>query len=83
MSDLKRQFARRLKTIREERHMTQEELAKAIDRSASFVSSLERGVDAPSFETLEKLAKALSVSVQEFFNFGNGQDISSRQKEIH
>jgi transcriptional regulator with XRE-family HTH domain len=35
-----------------------------------FLSLVERGVDAPSFETLEKMAKHLRLPVAEFFMFG-------------
>jgi transcriptional regulator with XRE-family HTH domain len=36
--------------------------------SVEFVSNMERGVNAPSFETLEKLAVALGVAVEELFS---------------
>jgi transcriptional regulator with XRE-family HTH domain len=37
--------------------------------SVDFLSLLERGINAPSFETLERLARALKVRVVELFNF--------------
>jgi transcriptional regulator with XRE-family HTH domain len=49
--------------------LTQENLAKMLGLSTSFVSNLERGVNAPSFETLEGIAKALEVSVKDLFDF--------------
>jgi len=69
MTQLRDQFARRLKALRVERELTQEDLAKMTDLSTSFISSLERGVDAPSFTTLDKIAKALGVSVKDLFDF--------------
>jgi transcriptional regulator with XRE-family HTH domain len=69
MTQLCKQFARRLKTLRIEKQMTQEELAKKTDLSTSFISSLERGIDAPSFESLERIAQALNVPVKELFDF--------------
>jgi hypothetical protein len=35
---------------------------------------MERGINAPSFETLEKLSLALEEPVKEFFNFEDDLD---------
>ena len=44
-------------------------LAEEIETSAHFVSLIERGVNAPSFETLETLAAALKVEIKDLFDF--------------
>jgi transcriptional regulator with XRE-family HTH domain len=49
--------------------MTQEELAAASGLSVSFIRSIEQGVYAPSFESLEAIAAALRVEVRELFDF--------------
>jgi transcriptional regulator with XRE-family HTH domain len=49
--------------------MTQEQFAERMDISVDFLSLVERGVNAPSFETLERMAKRLRVSVAELFTF--------------
>lgn len=69
MTQLRSQFAKRLKTLRIEKQLTQEELAEITGLSTSFISSMERGINAPSFETLESLAKALDVPVRDLFDF--------------
>jgi transcriptional regulator with XRE-family HTH domain len=69
MNRLNKQFARRLKAIRIKRQLTQEELAQKTGLSTSFISSLERGIDAPSFKSLESIAQVLNVPVKELFNF--------------
>jgi len=69
MTQLRTQFAERLKTLRIEKQLTQEQLAKLTGLSTSFISSMERGINAPSFETLESLAKALDVPVKDLFDF--------------
>jgi len=71
MPRLSSQFGRRLKFLRRAKHLTQVELADKIALSPSFISSLERGIDAPSFETLEAIAETLEVPVMELFNFEN------------
>jgi transcriptional regulator with XRE-family HTH domain len=69
MTQLRSQFANRLKALRIEKQLTQEELAEITNLSTSFISSMERGINAPSFETLESLAKALDVPVRGLFDF--------------
>lgn len=71
MGNLRSRFGRRLKTLRQQEGMTQEQLAEAACISVDFVSLLERGANAPSFETLESLSDALEVPVKELFNFGD------------
>ncbi len=69
MSTLRNRFGKRLRYIRRHKDLTQEQLAEAVGISIEFLSNLERGVNAPSFETLEKLATVLEVQVQAFFEF--------------
>ena len=69
MASLRRKFGRRLRAIRAQRRMTQEQFAETLDISVDFLSLVERGVNAPSFETLERMAKRLRLSVAELFTF--------------
>lgn len=69
MNDIKKLFGARLRTLRLRNQMTQEQLAGAANISVDFLSLIERGRNAPSFNNLEKLARTLKVSVQELFNF--------------
>jgi len=49
--------------------MTQERFAELLDISVDFLSLIERGRNAPSFETLDKIAKRLRISVVDLFTF--------------
>jgi transcriptional regulator with XRE-family HTH domain len=69
MTQLRSQFAKRLKTLRVQKELSQEELARLTNLSTSFISNLERGLNAPSFESLDSIAKALEISVKELFDF--------------
>lgn len=69
MSELRKKFGRRLRQLRREREMTQECLAEVASISVDMLSNIERGINAPSFETLERLAQVLKVSVQDLFSF--------------
>ena len=59
--DRKHRFGVRLKALRAQRGLSQEELAAAIDRSVDALSKIERGVTLPSLETLCRLGESLSV----------------------
>lgn len=69
MAGLRIQFGRHLRRMRLTRDMTQEQLAEAAGVSVDFLSLVERGINAPSFETLERFAKALKVRIVELFDF--------------
>lgn len=69
MSELKRDFGKRLRYLRRSRDITQEQLAELVGRSVNFISLVENGDTAPSFKTLERLAKALNVDVADLFRF--------------
>jgi len=56
----------RVRTLRRERRMTQEELAKKARVTRDYISQLETGLrDNPSLPVLRRLAKALGVSAGE------------------
>lgn len=69
MKNLKVQFGKKLRDLRKQRGVTQEQLAEASLISVDFLSLMERGINAPSFDTLERLASALDVPVKQLFNF--------------
>lgn len=53
----------RIRTMRKSRNMTQEDLAKAIDQSASSITMYETGRRQPDFETLEAMADVFNVTL--------------------
>ena len=61
MPGLAENFATNLRTERLRRKLSQEALAGKAHLSVSYVSMLERGQRTPPLDTLEALAKALSV----------------------
>jgi len=60
-------FARNLKKLRNDRHMSQMELASVADISTNFINEIEHEKKWPSIETLAKLVMALSVEPAHFF----------------
>ena len=65
--DLKRRIAVKLRTIRKDRKLTQEELAALIGRSVDAVSNIERGKGLPSLGTLDAIAVKLQLPIGDFF----------------
>jgi transcriptional regulator with XRE-family HTH domain len=78
--DLKRHIAIRLRTIRKDRKLTQEELAALIGRSVDAVSNIERGKGLPSLGTLEAIAVKLQIPISEFFEMARGKGRQSQKR---
>lgn len=69
MSTLQKLFGQKLRQIRHQQNLTQEQLAEMATVSVDLISNIERGVNAPSFKTLEKLSVALKLPPEELFSF--------------
>lgn len=63
MSELPVYFGMALRQLREREGWSQEALAEHADLNRSYVGEIERGQAIPSLLTLEKLAKALGLSL--------------------
>ena len=60
--------------------MSQEQFAELLDISVDFLSLIERGINAPSFENLDVFAVRLDIPVSDLFTFDAGADsVQSRQ----
>lgn len=59
----------RLKELRKQAGLTQEELGFMIKLDRSYISGVERGVRNPSIKNVAKIAKALNVSISDLTNF--------------
>ena len=72
MASLREKFGNRLRAIRLARKMSQEEFAEFLEISVDFLSLIERGINAPSFENLEVFATQLDIQPSELFTFDVG-----------
>lgn len=63
MTDVIRRVGARLRQLRHDRKLTQEQLAEAAGLSYKFIGEIERGIGNPTLTTLAALANALSVSI--------------------
>jgi transcriptional regulator with XRE-family HTH domain len=69
VATLRKLFGKKLRSIRKERKMTEEHFAELLDISVDFLSLLERGLNAPSFESIEAFSITLGIPVRDFFDF--------------
>lgn len=63
--DVRTRLAQRLKALRTERGMSQEEAAHASKISRVFLGSIERGDQSPTLEIIHRLAQGLGVGLEE------------------
>lgn len=59
----------KIKELRKQKKLTQEQLAEILNLDIGYVSKLEVGRNFPAIGTLEKIAKALEVELYELFQF--------------
>ncbi len=69
-----------IRKLREDKNMTQEELAEKVFVSSKAVSKWETGQGFPDISLLEPLARALGISVIELLS---GEDIRNQNRSAH
>jgi len=67
MSKIKKIFGNRIKEIRKEENLSQEELGDRAGLHPSYIGGIERGERNLSIENIEKLALGLKVDIRELF----------------
>jgi len=67
-SNLRRDVGARVRLLRRELGISQEELAARADLHRNFVGSIERGERNIGLDSLARLAAALGLSLAEFFS---------------
>lgn len=65
MADIRGLLGNRVKKIRQKRKMSQEKLAFESNLHRTYISDIERGSRNVSIKNIEKIAKALKVSLKE------------------
>ncbi|MCL2831766.1 MAG: helix-turn-helix domain-containing protein [Treponema sp.] len=60
-------FAKNLKRMRSDRHLSQMELSKIVDISPNFINDIENEKKWPSITTISKLVKALGIEPYRLF----------------
>lgn len=66
--DIKQKVGNRIRELRKNLELSQEALALKAEVDRTYVTDVENGRRNVSLEILERLIKALDVSIAEFFN---------------
>ena len=59
----------RVRLLREERHLSQEELAELANLHRTYIGQIERAEKNVSIQTIEKIAEAFGITPSELLNF--------------
>lgn len=65
---MNKHFAKKIKELRKENNLTQEQLGKLLNMTKTGISYWESGKSEPSFETIEELAEIFNVSISELID---------------
>ena len=66
--DIKQKIGIRIKTLREDKELSQKDIAYSADLDRSYLASVENGKRNISIVNVEKIAHALKVSVKDLFD---------------
>lgn len=75
-------FGKNVQKYRKLLKLTQEELAEKIDVSQTFLANIERGKRGASMETIELLAKSLSIPYTALFETEKEEPVSTINKKV-
>ncbi|MFN3782495.1 MAG: helix-turn-helix domain-containing protein [Spirosomataceae bacterium] len=77
MNDILSRFGLRLKGLRQERGLTQEQLAKLCGLHKNYIGMVERGERNPSLKNIEVIANAFDIPISKLMEFSEYQKVSS------
>lgn len=80
--NIKKEFGEKIKRMRKNRRLTQEQLAEMIDISPRNLSGIEVGANFVKAETLEKILIALNTTTEELFANEHLEDSKTLIKNI-
>lgn len=66
--DIRKRFGKRVKALRGARGWSQEELADRAGMHRTYISAVERAVRNPTLTVMDRIAKALGLSLSELFD---------------
>ena len=69
LDDFYKNLGKRIKFLRESKHLTQEKLAEKAEISLDYLGKIEVNINRPGLISVLKIAKALDVKVKDIFDF--------------
>lgn len=76
------QIGEKIKRLRIEKHLTQEELANRCELSKGFISQVENDLTSPSIATLIDILDILGTNLNEFFSDDNNEKIAFTKDDM-
>jgi transcriptional regulator with XRE-family HTH domain len=71
---IRQRFGKAIRRRRRELDISQEELAERAELHRTYISDIERGEVNPSLDNVEKLARALNISISDLFTRYNVEE---------
>ncbi len=75
--EIKKKIGIRIKELREIQNLSQKDLSYSSDLDRSYIASVENGKRNISIVNIEKIAKALDVTLKDFFNNGKFDNLTT------
>ncbi|QDW74713.1 cupin domain-containing protein [Lachnospiraceae bacterium KGMB03038] len=79
--NIEEKIGNKIRNLRNQNGLTQEELADRTELTKGFISQLERGLTAPSISTLMDIVECLGTNLAEFFSEENEQQIVYQKED--
>jgi transcriptional regulator with XRE-family HTH domain len=71
--EILKQFGDRVREIRKERGLSQEQLSFMADLHRTYIGMIERGEKNITLINIEKIARAFNMSINDLMKFDNGK----------
>lgn len=76
--DIKEKFGNKVRQVRLSRGLSQEQLAFISNLHRTYISGVERGLRNVSLDNIERIAKALNISIGDLMNPKNNKRKSKK-----
>lgn len=73
----------KIRRLRQEKNLTQDELASRCELSKGFISQLENDLTSPSLNTLTNILESLGTTLKDFFNDYSDERIVFRNEDFY
>jgi transcriptional regulator with XRE-family HTH domain len=84
VEDIKSLLGKRIRNLRKQKGLSQEELGWKSELHFTYIGAVERGERNCSIITLKKIAKGLEIDIKDFFDSPDHKiDINKLKKEIN
>ncbi len=83
MINIKKQLGKRIKELRKQQNISQEQLAESVGIEPNNISRIENGKNYPTAENLAKIANCLNIDIYKLFVFNHHKPIELIKQELY